>query len=209
MSALAETIHDDPLVRVVEDFASFSECEAIVQTATAALKPPQVSGEELAEDRSVRTGGLAWLMHDHNEHVAIVCDRVARLLGRSLEFAEQLQVVRYQPGERYLAHYDSYDRNTKVGQSCTRRGGQRLTTALLYLRAPEAGGATRFPRLDLDVEASPGRLLVFENCGDDWMKPHPLSLHSGEPVERGEKWIANLWFRERAWRGPDAWQDGE
>lgn len=202
-------VEHDPLVRVIDGFASPAECAAIVAAAEAVLGPPMVSGEELGEDRSVRTGGLAWMMHDHDEVIARVCGRVAELVGRSLDFAEQLQVVRYHPGERYLAHFDSYDRATRVGWRCTRRGGQRLVTALLYLRAPAAGGATRFPRLDLDVEASPGRLLLFHNTGEDWTKPHPLSLHSGEPVEQGEKWIANLWFRERAWRGPDAWTEDE
>ena len=26
---------------------------------------------------------------------------------------------------------------------------------------------------------------------------HPDSLHAGKPVLAGEKWAANLWFRER------------
>jgi len=29
---------------------------------------------------------------------------------------------------------------------------------------------------------------------------HPLSLHGGQPVLVGEKWAANLWFRERDYR---------
>lgn len=91
--------------------------------------------------------------------------------------------------------------------SGARRGGQRIATALLYLHPPEAGGATRFPRLELTVAPLLGRLLVFQNCGDNTQEPHPLSLHAGEPVDAGVKWIANLWFRERAWRGLDAWVD--
>ncbi len=200
-----QVLHNDPLVRVYDGFASLDECRAIVATAEAALGPPMVSGEELGEDRSVRTGGLAWLNHEHDAAIAAICGRVSALVERPLTHAEQLQVVRYHPGERYLAHFDSYDLHTRVGRRCTARGGQRLMTALLYLQAPAAGGATRFPRLDMEVAAVPGRLLVFENCGTDTDTPHPLSLHSGEPVTAGVKWIANLWFRARAWRGPDAW----
>ena len=199
--------HHAPPIAIYEGVVSPEEAAALVRAADALLAPPLLSGESLAVDRSVRTGDLAWLQHDHDPVVQRVCERVASLLGRPLDHAEQLQVVRYMPNERYLAHYDSYDMSTLAGRRCTARGGQRMLTALLYLHPPEAGGATVFPRLGIRVEPVLGRMLVFENTGADASRPHPDTLHEGAPVLGGQKWIANLWFRARHWRGPHAWVD--
>ena len=39
--------------------------------------------------------------------------------------------------------------------------------------------------------------LVWYNLDRDG-RPDRLTLHAGEPVERGEKWGMNIWLRERA-----------
>jgi hypothetical protein len=31
-------------------------------------------------------------------------------------------------------------------------------------------------------------------------RPDPDTLHAGVPVERGEKWLATLWLRQRRYR---------
>src|SRR5690606_31092572 len=82
------------------------------------------------------------------------------------------------------------------GQRCMARGGQRLITCLLYLNDVERGGATGFPSLDLTIKARKGRLLLFHNCYPGTNQRHPDSLHGGLPVEKGEKWACNFWFRE-------------
>ena len=41
----------------------------------------------------------------------------------------------------------------------------------------------------------PGRMVIFHNTTHDISGPHPLSLHAGMPVEAGEKWAFNMWFR--------------
>ena len=70
-----------------------------------------------------------------------------------------------------------------------------MVTALVYLNKVEGGGATQFPKLGITVPASPGRMVIFHNTTEDISGPHPLSLHAGMPVEAGEKWAFNLWFR--------------
>jgi prolyl 4-hydroxylase len=154
----------------------------------------------MGADDEIRSGRLAWLPHFHNATTQALANRIAALVGIPLENAESFQVVRYGAGHQYQAHYDGYDMTTPVGASNVARGGQRIATALLYLVAPKEGGATRFPNLDVEVAPVPGRLLVFWNVGRDRLYPHPATLHAGDPVERGEKWIANLWFRERPGR---------
>jgi hypothetical protein len=41
--------------------------------------------------------------------------------------------------------------------------------------------------------------VVFDNLFADG-RPDPDSLHAGTPVERGEKWLATLWIRQRRYR---------
>jgi prolyl 4-hydroxylase len=76
------------------------------------------------------------------------------------------------------------------------KGGQRLVTCLMYLNDVAVGGGTTFPKLNLEVSARKGSMLVFYNCYRDSTLRHPDSLHGGLPVQRDEKWACNLWFRE-------------
>lgn len=184
----------DPLIYTVDGFASPEECAAICAEATPHLEPPRVSRMTLDHDPEVRTGRLAWLAWHTAPVSTAFGERVAALVGRDLSTAESLQVVRYNPSERYLAHYDAYDLTTTEGRHCARLHGQRELTAIIYLAEPEAGGATAFPRLGLSVAPRLGRLLVFQDTGDDLRVPHPDSLHAGTPVKAGIKWIASQWF---------------
>ena len=70
----------------------------------------------------------------------------------------------------------------------------------MYLNEPAGGGGTNFPKLDLAVEARPGRLVIFHNIADEATNLHEKSLHGGMPVTEGEKWACNLWYRARPYR---------
>jgi prolyl 4-hydroxylase len=74
-------------------------------------------------------------------------------------------------------------------------GGQRTASAVTYLAAPSKGGGTSFPNLDLTVPAAAGSTLWFRNCSADGQVDE-RSLHAGDTVEEGEKWVVTKWFRE-------------
>ena len=97
----------------------------------------------------------------------------------------------------YKAHFDSFDYKTEEGKKNWEPGGQRLLTAIAYLNDVEDGGGTDFPELGFNIDARKGDVLIFHNCEKDTTNIHPKSLHAGMPVTNGEKWIVNLWFRER------------
>jgi prolyl 4-hydroxylase len=198
----ARILNRDPWVVVVDDYLPASERQALMDAASPRLGAPMLDTGDIEQDQQVRTGRVAWIHHDHDARTRALADRVAGLVGIPLVNAESFQVVRYGPTQQYLAHYDGYDMTTRVGAANAERGGQRIATAIIYLAEPHAGGATGFPTLGLDVGAKPGRLLIFWNvAAADPTRPHPESLHAGNPVTRGEKWIANLWFRERPYKG--------
>jgi prolyl 4-hydroxylase len=100
---------------------------------------------------------------------------------------ENLQVVRYLTGQKYSPHYDF---------GYTGRPHQRFLTLLLYLEVPEEGGETSFPKAfsgrGLNVRPPKGSGALFYSMLPDG-NADDMSLHAGNPVTKGNKWICNLW----------------
>ena len=193
-------VADHPVVQVIDHFVSAAECEHIISISVDKLDTAMVSAVGEATTSDGRTGSVAWIKHDQTPIVQGLVERVSDLVGIAVAHAESLQVVHYGPAEEYKPHFDAYDLSTEKGRQRTAKGGQRLVTALMYLSSVEGGGGTIFPKLDLDIESLPGRLVLFHNVGDhalDDLTRHPHSLHGGSPVQIGEKWACNLWFRAR------------
>ncbi len=59
----------------------------------------------------------------------------------------------------------------------------------MYLNDVPAGGATGFPELGLSIQPRRGDAVVFYNCKPNG-EPDPMTLHKGDVVEKGEKWLA-------------------
>ena len=101
--------------------------------------------------------------------------------------AEALQVVRYEVGQTYLPHLDFEAGSTS----------SRILTLLLYVSPPESGGHTSFPKADggrgLRILPPKGSGLLFYSMLPDG-NGDALSLHSGERVVQGSKWVCNLWI---------------
>jgi prolyl 4-hydroxylase len=142
-----------------------------------------------------RTGSNHWLKYDEDDVVQSIGKRIADIVGLPLANAESMQIIHYGPEQEYRPHFDAFNLSLPRGQRAAKWGGQRLVTALVYLNNVEAGGATQFPKLGITVPATPGRMVIFHNTTHDISGPHPLSLHAGMPVEAGEKWAFNMWFR--------------
>jgi prolyl 4-hydroxylase len=193
-------VNDDPLVAVFENFLQDQEIEQLLNAARPQLQQALVSSAESGVKSPGRSGSNCWIPHGYNQIVHDLSQRVAEVVGVPLENAESLQVVHYKVGEQYAPHFDAWDAGTERGQRCMARGGQRLLTCLLYLNEPEQGGSTCFPRLDMEVRARRGRMLLFHNCHEGSAVRHPGSLHGGMPVSKGEKWACNFWFREKPYQ---------
>ena len=119
--------------------------------------------------------------------------RIAELVGWPLENGEGLQILRYGPGTEYRPHYDFFDPQEAGTPAILKRGGQRVASLVCYLNTPEAGGATVFPDIGLEVAPVQGNGVFFS-----YDRPHPATrtLHGGAPVDAGEKWVATKWLRE-------------
>ena len=202
---LGQQVADDPLVQVIDDFVTETERNHIIRLAADKLDTALVSAVGAAQTSDGRTGSVAWVKHDHTPIVRGLVKRVSNLVGIPVRHAESLQVVHYGETQEYKPHFDAYDMTTEKGRQRTAKGGQRLVTALMYLNEVEDGGGTIFPKLELEVEARPGRMVIFHNVGDHELEDltrHRHSLHGGSPVWGGQKWACNLWFRQLPYQRP-------
>ena len=185
-----------PEVVVFANLLSASECDALIQAAKPRLSrsltvDTHTGNEALHPDR---TSQGMFFERFENDVVMRVEKRIAKLLHWPVKHGEGLQVLRYRKGAQYLPHYDYFDPLGARTPALLARGGQRVATLIMYLAEPEAGGATVFPDLGLQVTPKRGQAVFFS-----YAEPLPasLSLHGGEPVTAGEKWIATKWLRQR------------
>ena len=109
---------------------------------------------------------------------------------------EPLQILHYGVGAEYQPHYDYFAPEDQGTPTLLTHGGQRVATVIIYLNTPDAGGATVFPDVGLEVAPIRGNAVFFS-----YDRPAPVSrtLHGGTPVVAGEKWIATRWMREHVY----------
>ena len=188
--------HSAPELWVFDNLLSAAECEALVAAAESRLARSltvdiRTGGEELNHDR---TSHGMFYTRGENEVIRRIEARIARLLNWPVQNGEGLQVLRYRRGAEYKPHYDYFDPGEPGTAAILRRGGQRVASLIMYLREPEEGGATVFPDIGLRVRPQQGSAVFFSYA---LAHPTSLTLHGGEPVKSGEKWIATKWLRER------------
>ena len=171
------------------------ECAALIELGKGCEKPASVCDTQTGEVKKddVRTNRMSWVDPQH-PLVDAINRRIAALTGIPLENQEPLQVLHYLPGERYVPHLDAF----QPGSKHLEHGGNRQATVLLYLNEVEGGGGTSFPELGLTVYPHTG-LGVFFRSIDAQGGILPKSLHTGDTVTAGEKWVASKWIRERAY----------
>jgi prolyl 4-hydroxylase len=196
----------DKLVRVLqqrtapdliefEALLSDAECDALMQAAQPRLSRSltvdvQTGGNEIHPDRSSQ--GM-FFERAETPLIATIEARIAKLLQWPATHGENLQILRYPPGAQYVPHYDYFDPAQSGTDELVKRGGQRVATLIMYLHEPTSGGATVFPDIDLAIAPKRGNAVFFSYATPD---PSSLSLHGGDPVTAGEKWIATKWLRQ-------------
>ncbi len=177
------------------DFLSADECAALIAQVDAKRRPSTIvdpNGDP--EFRTSETGDL----DVEDPLAAAVTQRIADFLGLDAAHCEPLQGQRYAEGQEFKAHTDTFTPGGLGYIEHCAVSGQRTWTGMIYLNQPEAGGATRFRKLDKTFQPEPGKLLAWNNLLPTRL-PNPLTLHQGMPVRRGVKYIITAWFREKVW----------
>jgi len=207
-----------PRVFLVPSFLSKFECESIIREASGLLEPSLVT-DKGKQTKQVRNSWTAWIKREDSSVLKQVYDRVAdvcqmpRSQCRASKSAEPLQVVRYKPNQYYNEHVDFLTPSFYPDCPEVQRGNNRFATFLLYLRVSKGpGGHTYFPYArnnhsggagpgseGLKLKPKQGSAVVFYSMLPDGNLDE-RSLHAGTPVQKGEKWIANVFLWDPIWK---------
>jgi prolyl 4-hydroxylase len=170
-----------------------ADCAAIISAADQQLAPSGLLGPQR---ENYRTSSGAWLgPDDAGSAQEKLRQLVIDITGLPRENQENIQVLRYEPGQEYRQHHDFWHPGTDYYDDQMARGGQRAWSVLVYLNDVPAGGGTRFPALGIDVLPQTGKLLAWQNTVDGDLNYD--SMHAGLPVIEGIKWVAVTWVREQ------------
>lgn len=191
------------------------ECDHLKKLGSPTLQASTVVDSKTGGSvpSSVRTSYGTFLQKAQDEVVARIEKRIADVSMIPVENGESLQILRYEVGQKYEAHFDYFHDNKNARPE---NGGQRIATVLMYIEAPEEGGETLFPDAEikpnyqphersecgskgLSVRPQKGDALLFYSLTTEG-KEDPRSLHASCPVIRGNKWSATKWMHVGAFR---------
>lgn len=191
-----------PEFALLDGVLSDAECKGLIDLARANLQDSRIMAAandgldpytRSCRDTTLHDVGASALLH-------AVEARVAELLDWPVHAMEPMQVICYRPGERFCSHWDYFDQpDTLLQQAELVRAGHRVATLLLYLNDTSSGGTTNFDIPHLNIVPQRGSALYFNYQLPDGSLD-PASLHGGEVLNKGEKWVATLWLRERICR---------
>lgn len=186
-----------PYVVVLNNFLSLDECQQIIDLTESQFIDARVVDPESGQfvQHHARTSMNASFKRGEHPFIGKIENRIAEVLNWPVENGEGMQVLRYQHGGEYKAHFDFFDPNKAGGQKHMQVGGQRVGTFLMYLSDVEAGGATRFPNMNFEVRPKAGMALYFGDVLANGV-PDEKTLHASVPVVEGVKYIATKWLRE-------------
>lgn len=178
---------------ICKDFLDPEMCAAIIERIDARRRPSTIADDKgIANYRTSETCDL-----DPNDPVVAYVDgKICDLLAIPAENGELIQGQRYDVGQEFRDHTDTFNPGGFDYYVHTEHGGQRTWTAMLYLNEPGEGGATRFKVINKTIQPETGKLLMWNNLRPDG-EPNDATLHHGMKVRKGVKYIITKWFRER------------
>lgn len=195
-------------------FLDREKCKHVITLAEHRLGPSSLAlkrGDSAENTRDVRTsqGTFMGSGEDPDGVLRYVEEKIAVLTGIPSGHGEPFNILRYELGQHYDSHYDSFA-ETDYG----RQPSQRVATVLVYLSDVEEGGETSFllegkdglerlatidyKKCDTGIKYKPragDALLFWSYTPEHTQDKH--SLHGGCPVINGTKWTMTKWIRDK------------
>ncbi|MGD0958260.1 MAG: 2OG-Fe(II) oxygenase [Methylomonas sp.] len=188
-----------PIVALLENVLSPTECEQIINLARARLQPSTVVDPVSGENKVAEHRDSEGMFFNLNEtpFIAVLDKRISEIMNCPIEHGEGLQVLRYGVNAKNTPHFDFLAPSNQANRDSLARSGQRISTLVVYLNEVSSGGETVFPELGgLAVSPKPGNAVYFEYA-NSLRQVDLKSVHAGAPVYAGEKWALTKWMRER------------
>lgn len=196
---------NSPRAYVYEGFLTEEECDHMLEVSRGRMTKSGVvdiaTGGSTTSD--IRTSTGTFISRKRDDVIARIEKRIELWSHVPETHGEPFQVLRYQHGQEYKAHFDYFFHKSGMRNN-------RIATVLLYLSDVEEGGETVFPNTDAPTNRDASKFSECGNLGRGikarkgdallfWsMKPggelDPGSSHAGCPVIKGEKWTATKWM---------------
>ena len=178
------------------DFLSEEECDKIRNIIEENATPSMVSSKTNLKKKlsDFRTSSSYYFPKDKDPFIQDILVRMNALANLPDDHGEFLAGHLYEVGGEFKMHHDSFG---KEGQGMAIKGGDRIRTVLIYLNEDCEGGETEFPKLKLSIAPKKGMAIVWENSVGSGATYQRLmdSLHCGNPVSKGKKFILTRWYR--------------
>ena len=196
-------ISDAPKVEVGENFSSREECAHLIYNAAQGLMDSKQytadSVNGLTESTQFTGRGRPMGALTSDCVVRTIEQRIALHAKTTVDKIELCSIIAYGPGEEYHPHVDFFnaDQLERNRRDLKDISGQRVATFLICLQAPELGGETMYNSTGLQVRYKTGMAALHHNVTPDGM-PDKHSLHQGQPVKKGQKWLMRTTLREHS-----------
>jgi prolyl 4-hydroxylase len=195
---IKENVFDDYKILEIYNILTPEECKLLINMAKdSGLKNSEVfsyNKKSFTEvNNNYRTSDQVWLPdkeHSITMKIARICEKIT---GISKNHQERLQVAHYNKNGKFEEHYDvCIHDDMEYCKQINHNAGQRCATLLIYLNDDFENGETEFVNLKFKIKPEIGKGILFWNVDD---KDNVLlkSLHKGNIVTNGEKWIATKW----------------
>ena len=212
-----EMVWPDPPVVLFHAFLSDAECAAFVrhgQGRYSESKGTEIdpkTGRPIDVRTEIRTSSQAWCNEARcldDPLVDAVQARVSDVTQTPASYGEYAQLVYYracpEDGHPSCAFYRRHTDYIEGDQY--RVQGPRIYTLFMYLNDVPEGGGTRFMDLGGDnITFTPqkGKAILWPSVlNDDPLAFDPRTHHEALPVTKGEKYGANFWIHQYAFKGP-------
>jgi prolyl 4-hydroxylase len=199
VSSLSPTIHPPSKgkykVHEYPNLLSAQECDMIIDLAkkNGLSQSHIVSDDKLnAYDTNFRKSDQTWMSRSSHPVLEKLSKISEKLTSLPQVNQEMIQVVRYEKGGKFDAHFDPCVKGEKLCKEMNRGAGQRRTTLLVYLNDVLKGGETEFVNIGVKVRPEKGKGILFWSTDED-EKVLEESKHRGNELLEGEKWIATIW----------------
>jgi prolyl 4-hydroxylase len=193
-------VREKPSIALVSGLATPSMGEWLIARSEGRVSRAKIgdySTGEWVED-PVRTGeATGFGLADTDVILALTQKRLELASGLHVHQQEAPQILSYQPGQEYKAHYDFLVPETPNFKLILDTMGQRVATCLTWLNDDYEGGETAFLKVDWKHKGKQGDAMLFLNVRKMDRQPDSTTLHAGLPVTKGRKWLLSQWVRDR------------
>jgi prolyl 4-hydroxylase len=182
---------------IYPDFITEDQANHILEMAKYNYQDSIIIGSENTE--GIRKSQTYWLSK-YDPVANKIINKVCQINGNRIEQCEDIQVVKYEPNGYYKEHHDSCCDDSDACREFN-KDGNRILTMVIYLNDGFEGGTTRFPNLNKEFKPPKYSGILFYPMNKNGDKCHNNSLHAGMPITSGEKYIANVWIRDKDFNG--------